>query len=171
MSKFLNALLYIIFVIYVIFVLALSTIILKQNSYGVTEYKEYLYVLINDKNETPKYIKGDLVVLKDKNVNNVKVGEEVFVYNRESNTIKNGIISEVVTDGITPYILLEGDSLAYKNDVILGKGIKIYHKIGNILSFLEGKWTFFYIVILPCSLLAIYELYYIFKNLIYDNKK
>ena len=41
------------------------------------------------------------------------------------------------------------------------------NKVGRIINSLKNKWFFFIVIILPCSLLSIFELYYILKKYLY----
>ena len=173
MKKIFKIILIIFIVLYVVSVLAISIFILKENTYGVSEYKDNVYVLIDSKNETSKYEKGSLVVVKKKSIKSLKENEEVFVYKRDEDRsiyVKSGVIKTIVDDGTNPHIMLEDDDNTFREDLIIGKSVNVIKRLGGIIIFLESKWVFFFLIILPCSLLAVYEVYYIFKNLVFSTK-
>ena len=173
MNKALKIFFIIFIAIYVLCVLAISIFILMQNSYGTSEFKDNVYVLIDKNNETSTYEKNSLIIVKKEKITDLLENDEVFVYKTDSN--KNiypgvGTIIEVVSDTANPHILLENDESVYRDEFIIGKKIKVINNIGGIILFLESKWVFFFLIILPCSLLAVYEVYYIFKNLVFETK-
>ena len=70
-----------------------------------------------------------------------------------------------------PYVLLKNEYGIFRDDTIVGKGVKRIGKLGAYLEVLSRKWIFLVFIIVPCSLLAIYELYYMFRYLIFGDKK
>ena len=158
---------------YILIVVFVSVFILIENEYGVSKIKDNYYVIINDENKTDNYEIGDLVIVKDKRIGDLKAGEEVFVYKSDSkNNVYVGIndVDEIHNED-EAYILLKNEYGIYREDAIVGKGIKRIGKLGAYLDVLSRKWIFLVFIIVPCSLLAIYELYYMFRYLIFGDKK
>ena len=158
---------------YVLIVVFVSVFILIENEYGISKFKDNYYVIINEENITDNYKLGDLVVVKDKKISDLKEWEEVFVYKSDSkNNVYVGInyIDEIHNDD-EPYVLLKNEYGIFRDDTIVGKGVKRIGKLGAYLEVLSRKWIFLVFIIVPCSLLAIYELYYMFRYLIFGDKK
>ena len=117
---------------------------------------------------------GSLVIVKKKDINSLKTNDEIFVYQSDKEgkvfiNVRN--IKEVNIDDDYSYITLKNEDGVYTDDLIVGKISKKINLIGKIIEFISKKWVFFIIIILPCSLLAIYELYYLFRYLIVGENK
>ncbi len=174
MKLLLKILAYILLFIYILVVVSISIFILLENDYGISHYNDYSFIIINEKNKNIHYENGNLVIVKKVDINTIKENDEIFVYQSDKNNnvfvnIKN--VSEIIKDETLPYITLKNQDGIYKEELIVGKKSKIIKTIGKIIEILSKKWVFFLFIILPCSILAIYELYYVFRYLIFDDKK
>ena len=115
------------------------------------------------KNEIIKQLdnikKGDLVLVKSRKLDKLKLGDEIFVYRIISS---NKVAVEV---GKVGQIYLDEDAVSFENgdtfsnEFIIGTADKIYEKIGTYLSIVESKWGFLFLVLVPCLLIFIYEIY------------
>ena len=145
--------------IFFIFALSMTMLLLNYNKYGLTQFGNTTFVMINDEITSETFQKGDLVLVKSKKIANLQTGEEIFVYRIGS----NGNVSVEV--GKIGQIYPEEDAVAFENgDVfsmqfVIGTSDKIYNKIGTYLSIIESKWGFLFIVLVPCLLIFIYEIY------------
>lgn len=145
--------------VYFIFALIMTILLLNFNDYGVTQFGTKSLVIIRDEIATEKYQKGDLVIVEEKKVDQLKIGDEVFTYRIDSKgipTISYGKIGDVY---------LEDNAIAYENgetysmEYVAGIGTESYDKIGTALSIIESQWGFLFIVLVPCFLIFIYEVY------------
>ena len=86
-------------------------------------------------------------------------GEEIFVYRLINN---NKVMVEV---GKVGEIYEEEDAVAFENgdifskEFVMGTADKVYNKVGTYLSIVESKWGFLFLVLVPCLLIFIYEIY------------
>ena len=48
---------------------------------------------------------------------------------------------------------------SYSREFIAGKPTKVYNDLGGYLSVVESRWGFLFIVLVPCFLIFIYEVY------------
>lgn len=158
---FRNIIFGIFFVVYLSVIICASTLVLNRNDYGYTEFGNK--ALIDVKENTDKYLKGQLVVVEKRIIDNLKVGDEVFVYqtNQQEKTVKvvASPIKAINSEEATPYITISADDTSWGQDYIAGQSIKVYDSIGSILTFVESKWIFFAIFIVPCFFILLYEIY------------
>jgi len=146
-------------VAFFIFALSMTVLLLNYNKYGLTQFGSTTFVMIKDDIASETFTKGDLVLVKSKKIKDMEEGNEIFVYRILGN---NKVMVEV---GKVGQIYLEEDAVAFENgdifstEFIIGTADKIYNKIGTYLSIIESKWGFLFIVLVPCLLIFIYEIY------------
>ena len=69
------------------------------------------------------------------------------------------------------------DAIAFKNggtyssQFIIGTGYKIYPGLGKILSIIESKWGFLFIILVPNFFLFIYQLYSLIIRIKYNKEE
>ncbi len=165
-KKIIKIILGVIFVIYFLLVVLLCTFILKENKYGISETSNKVYVIINKNNETDKYKKGSLVVVKKENINTIKEGNELFTYKSDENNnvyVSISKVEKISKDTNPKYYVLEGDTGNYKSNSIIGTHVKTINGLGSIINFFKNKIVFFIFVILPPLAIVMYEVYFILK--------
>jgi len=149
----------IIIVIFSIFALCMTILLLNYNDYGVTEFGDKSLVIIARDISSDNYKKGDLVIVEKVAYDNIKEGDEIFAYSVENGGKVN------IEVGIVKDIYEKEKTIAYKNgsafsqEFLIGKATDTYHDIGLYLSFIESKWGFLFIVLVPCFIIFIYEIY------------
>jgi hypothetical protein len=117
--------------------------------------------LIKGEISSDNYKKGDLVIVEGKRVENIKIGDEIFVYRLESSgavTIDVGITGDTLIEGDKRAISLENGA-DYTEEFIIGKATKVYSKLGGYLSIIESTVGFLFMIIIPSFLIFIYQLY------------
>ena len=141
------------------FAISVTILLLNYNKYGLTQFGNTTIVMISDYITSDTLKKGDLVLVKSKKITDLELGKEIFVYRVLS---QNKVIVEV---GKVGQIYPEEDAIAFENgdifsrEFIIGTSDKVYNKIGTYLSIIESKWGFLFIVLVPCLLIFIYEIY------------
>ena len=141
------------------FAIAITVLVLNYNKYGLTQFGNTTFVIVSDFITSESYKKGDLVLVKSNKIENLELGEEIFVY-RIINS--NKVLVEVGKVGQT---YPEEDAVSFENgdtfsnEFIIGTADKIYNKVGTYLSIVESKWGFLFIILVPCLLIFIYEIY------------
>lgn len=145
--------------IFFAFAISVTVLLLNYNKYGLTQFGNTTLVIISDYITSDNYKKGDLVLVKSEKIEELEVGEEIFVY-RIINS--NKVLVEV---GKVGELYPEEDAVAFQNgdifsnEFIIGTADEIYNDIGLYLSIIESKWGFLFIVLVPCLLIFIYEIY------------
>ena len=145
--------------IFFAFAISITVLLLNYNKYGLTQFGNTTLVIISDFITSDTFEKGDLVFVKSKKINDLQLGEEIFVYRIINN---HKVIVEV---GKVGQVYPEENAVAFENgdifssEFIIGTSDKIYDKIGTYLSIVESKWGFLFIVLVPCLLIFIYEIY------------
>lgn len=146
-------------VLYFAFALVMTILLLNYNDYGVTQFGNTSLVIINDEVANEKYDKGDLVIVESKKLEKLKVGDEIFTYRVDSKGaphIQIGKIGEIYEEDEA--VSFENGE-TYSTDFIAGMAKDKYPKWGTFLAIVESQWGFLFIVLVPCFLIFIYELY------------
>ena len=145
--------------IFFAFAISVTILLLNFNKYGLTQFGSTTLVMISDYITSDTFKKGDLVLVKSGKLTDLELGEEIFVYRIVSN---NKVLVEV---GKVGQIYPEEDNVAFENgdifskEFVIGTADKVYNKVGTYLSIIESKWGFLFIVLVPCLLIFIYEIY------------
>lgn len=153
------------------FALCMTILLLNFNEYGVTQFGKKQLILVREELAISDYNKGDLVIIEEVKVENVKVGDKLFTYkinkDREAE-IQYGVVGNVY---------VEDDAISYENgetyssDFIGGKAIESYPKYGTFLSIIESQWGFLFLVLVPIFLIFIYEVYALIIEIKYGAEK
>ena len=145
--------------IFFAFAITITVLLLNYNKYGLTQFGSTTMVIISDYITSDTYKKGDLVMVKSKKLTELELGEEIFVYRIINN---NKVLVEV---GKVGQIYPDEDAVAFENgdifsnEFVIGTSEEVYNEIGFYLSIVESKWGFLFIVLVPCLLIFIYEVY------------
>ncbi len=146
-------------VLYFAFALVMTILLLNYNDYGVTQFGNTSLVIISDEVANEKYDKGDLVIVELKKLEKLKVGDEIFAYRVDSKGaphIQIGKIGEIYEEDEA--VSFENGE-TYSTDFIAGMAKDKYPNWGTFLAIVESQWGFLFIVLVPCFLIFIYELY------------
>ena len=79
--------------------------------------------------------------------------------------INIGKVGEVMDD----YLTLENGE-TYSVKYLIGRPTKVYNDIGTVLGIIESQWGFLFIVLVPCFLIFIYELYALIVEIKYGDE-
>ena len=122
--------------------IAMTVLLLNYNKYGVTQFDNTSLILIKGDLTSDNFKKGDLVFVESRGINDISVGDEIFVYKVASDgsvSIDLGTIGEVHT--ADEAITFENGS-TYSTDFVVGEASKVYNKIGTYLSVIESSYNF-----------------------------
>ena len=146
-------------VIYFSFALVMTILLLNYNKYGVTQFGETSLVILDEKISMEGYDKGDLVLVELPKIEDIKEGDTIFTYRVDKDGVPHIEVGKV---GKT---YPEEDAVSFENgepysmEFVAGIPTKTYKNIGSYLSVIESQWGFLFIVLVPCFLIFIYELY------------
>lgn len=166
LKKVKKILIWVLAIIFFSFVMAMTVLMLNINKYGVTQFDDKSLIVIRSDISNEKYNKGDLVIVESRTLNKIAVSDEVFAYKVNSDGSVNidlGTVGQVQEDQET--IVFENGS-AYGIDYVIGEASEVYEDIGTYLGVVQSKWGFLFIILVPCFLVFIYQLY----NLIIEIK-
>ncbi|MBQ2835266.1 MAG: hypothetical protein IJE68_00285 [Clostridia bacterium] len=158
----------IIFSIYLAIALVVTLLLLGYNDFKITEIGKYSLLLITDDELAPEFNKGDLVILnKD---SEVLTGQKAFFYNTYNQKIEvrlgEVVETEKVNDTETTYTF-EGDR-RLSSQYVLGPAntAEIIPHLGSVLSVLESKWGFLFIIVFPILILSINQISKVCSNIL-----
>lgn len=146
---------------YVVVAIVLTVLLLNYNKYNVTEINGNTFIIVKDEELKPSFQKGDLVIVKRNAMKEVEIGDKIFFYDiYEGNVSVNlGTVvnKEEVTRKETRFIV-DGDYAIPPEDFI-GKAStsKVYSNWGLVISILESRFVFLFLIIFPILMLFIYE--------------
>lgn len=154
MKKTLGSILVIIYVVVAIFT---TICLLSYNEYKVTVFGDKTLVIIDKQNKDLKYNKGDLVIVNKEGYKESKVGDDIFFYGGNDIKVAKILQKEDYGDaGIT--FTIEGNYHIVEEDVIgTSNNIKVIGKVGGILSILQSKWGFLFLIVFPSLLAFLHE--------------
>ena len=95
--------------VYFVFALIMTILLLNFNDYGVTQFGTKSLVIIRDEIATEKYQKGDLVIVEEKKIDQIKIGDEMFTYRIDSKGIPS------ISYGKIGDVYVEDNAIAYEN--------------------------------------------------------
>lgn len=167
-----NAIIGIFLFIYLSFIIVISTLLLNRNDYGMTQFKDKTLILVTNEVANEKYKEGSLVIVEEKEIADIKINDEVFIYktDKKTKTVKVIIskVGKINTEATSPYVVLANDGTAWGEDFIAGSAYKVYEHLGMILSFIESKWIFFSLLIVPCFFILLYEIHLVIVTIRFD---
>lgn len=146
-------------------IIFVSVLLLNRNDFGVTQFGDKTLILISEEISNDKYPKNSLAIVESKKIEELQPGQEVFVYKTNETdktidiTVSNIATTTPAAKDNSAYITLENNGGSWGEDYIAGISTKVYSNIGGVLSFLESKWIFFLLLIVPCFFILIYEIY------------
>ena len=109
-----NLILGLILIVYLTFIIAISTLLLNRNDYGMTQFGDKTLILLEQEVSNQKYKKGSLVITESKKISELKVDVNAvsgskrttakYLINLTENDI---IIIPVISSGISEELFTE----------------------------------------------------------------
>ena len=158
-------------VAYFAFALCMTILLLNYNDYNVTQFGDTSLIILNKKVSMEGYQKGDLVLVESTELEDIKAGETIFTYKVDSNgypQVQIGVVGEIYPEE-EAVSFVNGDTYSMK--FVAGRPTDVYNDIGSFLSVVESQWGFLFIVLVPCFLIFIYELYALIIEIKYGNEE
>lgn len=157
----------ILFIIYIAIAIFVTITLLSYNEFKVTEFGDYSLVLITDSALAPEYNKGDLVIVNKSDP--ILTGRKAFFYDTYNEKIKISVgtveEAEKVTSTETTYTL-EGER-KISGQYVLGptNTAEIIPKVGMILSVLQSKWGFLFLIVFPALLAFVNQIGVVYSGI------
>ena len=158
-----------IIIIYVAVAIFTTICLLTFNEYRVSEFGDKTLVIINKDEEGTIYKKGDLVIVGKQGYEKADKGDTIFFYDNDGIKIAEVVQKNDYGDsGVT--FTIEGNYQVVKSDMIgTANNSKVISKVGSVLSVLESKWGFLFLIVFPSLLAFLHEIYEFILEL--TNKK
>lgn len=157
----------IIFIIYVVIAVFVTICLLSYNQFKVTEFGDYSLVIVTDDEMAPDFNKGDLVIV-DKS-QEVLPGDKAFFYDTYNRQIevRLGEVNDLerVTETESTYTF-DGDHKVSSEYVLGGENTaSVIPVAGTVLSVLESKWGFLFLIVLPVLLMFFHQITVVIADL------
>lgn len=157
----------ILFIIYMVIAIFVTITLLSYNEFKVTEFGNYSLVIVTDNALSPDYNKGDLIIVNKNDP--IYTGRKAFFYDtyNEEIEIRLGTIegAEKITSTETTYTL-EGER-KISGQYVLGPAntAEVIPKVGMILSVLQSKWGFLFLIVLPALLAFVNQIGVVYSGI------
>ena len=147
---------------WIVMAIFITICLLSYNEYNITVINRNSFLVIENDELEPKYNEGELVIVKRESDKKINIGDEVFFYNGNKTNeflINVGKVTDKreVTSTETTY---EIEGAAVSGAYVIGKadGAKVMPHMGTVLSIVESRWGFMFLVILPTLFATVYEI-------------
>ena len=154
---------------YVVVAIFTTMCLLTFNEYKVSVIMGKTLVIINENDESLEYKKGDLVLVEKEGYEKANKGDTIFFYDKDGIKIaKIQQKNDFGEAGIT--FTIDGNYQVVKDEVIgTSNNAKVISKAGTVLSVLESKWGFLFLIVFPSLLAFLHQIYELILEL--SNKK
>ena len=151
-------------ILYAILAVTITFFLLSYNKYGNTEIGGYTFVIVDNNEWAPEYNKGDLLLVEKNNVKNINQGDSIFLYKVISNQYqiqKTNVLLKDDTSGLdNEQFIVDGNYIVNGTDIIgKNEGVKVFHNLGTVLSILESRYGFLFLIVIVTLIAFLYELY------------
>ncbi len=171
MKKFLQT---IFILVYAVVAVTVTVLLLSYNDYKISEIGEKtVYPVTSDLSE--KYKKGCLLIINKAKQGDIKVGDKVFYYraiSKESFEVVLDTVIDIEKSGSKETYLFEGNE-QHGIDDIIGKesNTAIYENLGTVLSILESRWGYLFLVVIVTLMLLLQEIFALITEIKYGNEE
>jgi len=149
-------------VVIIVYAIIITSFILSRNKYGYTQFGDYTFYNVSLIGETniDNVKKGDLLIVK--NSNDINKGDLIYYYAvfDDNYLIKSDVVVDAKKeDAAALYTVDDGNNLTVSSNKVLGKYSSVYPKWGSVLTVLESRIGFLFLVLLPIIIVFIYQIY------------
>ena len=165
-------------VVYAIIAIAVTILLLSYNDYQISVIGDYTFIIMEDDElEEAGYPEGALVLVKETKAKNVNEGDHIFLYRNISTSqfeIKYAQVIMKDTSGgeyATQYVL-DGNAIVDHEDVIgTTKDIKVIPHLGTILSILQSRYGYLFLIVVVSFIAFLYEIYELIMEIKYGERE
>lgn len=155
----------IIVIIFVLLAILTTVCLLSYNDYKVSEFGDKTLVIIDKDDENLEYNKGDLIIVGKEGYEKAQIGDTLFFYDNEGIKIAKIIDKQDFGEAGVNFTI-DGNYNVVPERVIGTSGnIKVIPKVGKILSLLESKWGFLFLIVFPSLIAFLHEIYQLILEL------
>ena len=165
-------------VIYAIIAIAVTILLLSYNDYQVSVLGKYTFLLMKDDDlEEKGYPEGSLVLVKETKAKNINEGDYVFLYRDISSTqfkIEHAkvLMKDTSAGEYAVQYVLDGNVLVDHEDVIGStKDIKVVPHMGTILSILQSRYGYLFLIVVVSFIAFLYEIYELIMEIKYGERE
>jgi hypothetical protein len=165
----------ILIIIYTVIAVFTTVCLLSFNEYKISTFGDNSFVLVTNDELLPNFKKGDLVIVKAGNKSKIAIGDNIFFYNTVDRKVEVTLAEvtnkEIVTS--TEITFTVGNDHDVSSQYVLGseKDTTVIPVVGSVLSVLESKWGFLFLIVFPSLIAFLYELTVVFASIREEKKK
>ncbi len=160
----------IIVIAFFIVAISMSVVLLNVNDYGVTQFGDTSLIIIGDEISSPKYKEGDLVIVESKSINDIQINDEIFIYKINEDNGADVILGNIGEVFVDEEVVAYENGVSYSMKFVAGEGTKVYEEVGKYLEILQSTWIFFFVIVVPCFLIFIYQIYALIIEIKFGDK-
>lgn len=168
----------ILIVVYAIIAITVTILLLSYNDYQMSVIGDYTFIIMEDDElEEAGYPEGALVLVKETKAKNINEGDHIFLYRNISTSqfeIKYAQVIMKDTSGgeyATQYVL-DGNAIVDHEDVIgTTKHIKVIPHLGTILSILQSRYGYLFLIVVVSFIAFLYEIYELIMEIKYGERE
>ena len=168
----------ILIVVYAIIAITVTILLLSYNDYQMSVIGDYTFIIMKDDElEKAGYPEGALVLVKETKAKNINEGDHIFLYRNISTSqfeIKYAQVIMKDTSGgeyATQYVL-DGNAIVDHEDVIgTTKDIKVIPHLGTILSILQSRYGYLFLIVVVSFISFLYEIYELIMEIKYGERE
>lgn len=156
---------------YILVSIFITVCLVNYNDYSIAVIGDRSIITADDNSLNPDFKKGDLLVVKKNDNEDVKINDSIFFYNNYKNVVSVNMAKVTNSRRINDmeYTFTVDGDYDISSEYFIGKvdtTVK-YDKIGRIYDIFTSRYGYLFIFILPILCLFIYEIVAVvreFKN-------
>ena len=160
--------------VYALIAVFTTVCLLSYNKYKISEFGDNSIILVTNDELMPDFNKGDMIIVKAGNKNKIQVGDKVFFYDSQNKTVNVALATITKKEVITPkeITFTVGQEHDISSAYVIGttKDTTVIPVVGGILSVIESKWGFLFLIVFPSLIAFLYEISVVFSE-IRESKK
>ena len=165
-------------VAYAVVAISVTILLLSYNEYHCSVVGDYTFVLVQDDElEEYGYDEGSLVLVKETKAKNINPGDEIFLYRQITTTQFEIKYAEVLMKDESKgeydvsYVLEGGIVVDHNNVIGSTKDIKVVPHLGTILSILQSRYGYLFLIVVVSFIAFLYEIYELIMEIKYGERE
>ncbi len=155
--------------IYAVIAIFTTVCLLSYNEYKISEFGDNSLILVTNDDLNPDFKKGDLVIVNAAKKKEIIAGDKVFFYNSHDRKVDVSlakVTKKTIVTSTESTFTLEGD-VEISSQYVIGstRDSSVIPKIANVLSVIESKWGFLFLIVLPSLIAFLYEISVVFMSI------